>query len=45
MEKILLFIITILIVFIIKCWTYPALIPFFFLILLLIFVPSLIIKK
>lgn len=45
MEKIFLYIIGILIVLVIKNWIYPTFIPFLFLILLLIFIPSLIIKK
>lgn len=45
MEKILLLIIAVSIAFVIKSWIYSAFIPLFFLLLLLIFIPSLIIKK
>ncbi|CAK7029650.1 MULTISPECIES: hypothetical protein [Fusobacterium] len=45
MEKILLYIIAILIIFVVKNWIYSTLIPFLFLIALLIVIPSLIIKK
>ena len=45
METILLYIIAILIIFVVKNWIYSTLIPFLFLIALLIVIPSLIIKK
>ncbi|VEH39487.1 Uncharacterised protein [Fusobacterium varium] len=45
MEKILLYIIAILIIFVVKNWIYSTLIPFLFLIALLIVIPSLIIKN
>ena len=45
MEKILLYIIAILIIFVVKNWIYSTLIPFLFLVALLIVIPSLIIKK
>ena len=44
-KKILLYIIAILIIFVVKNWIYSTLIPFLFLIALLIVIPSLIIKK